>query len=370
MNTQIMDTAFRAAEKIKQIGESAKQSFIERDDFIDAFVTALCCGEHMIVLGKPGTSKTAIGKYFAQAMGLMFFYKQGNPDLLRDDFEGPIDAHELSKNNKWDRAWSGLAVADFGFVDEIGRASGQVQDLLLEMMEERSTSIANTIHPIPLHTLISGSNSTIHHHAALWDRFSLRCFVEYVKNTGSWLDMLYTDLTPPSISVSRDELQALRCASSYIAMQRNPDVDQKLVLIKQYLSTDLQCQISDRRWRRCLKVAAGSALLRGGEQNLVSDLYSSRWLLWDTLDQIEKVYRFIEEQCNVEAREIREFRELVNEIETEVNSLTAGGVSEGIAKVGYKITKLQKQLKSRVGPNWTELTTKLQRMEEVVDQLI
>lgn len=366
MNTQYMDIALKTAERIANIGEAARLAFVERNDAIDALTTCLASGEHGIMLGKPGTSKTALGNYFAQAMGIAYYYQQGNPDVTREDVLGPISTAAL-RQDKWDREWSGLAVADLGFFDEIGKASGQVQNLLLGAMEERTASIANTIHKLPLHCLMSGSNETINNNPAIWDRFTVRLLLEYVKDTGNFVRMLRTDLTPPDHPVNREELAVLRHVTSQMALQANDQLDQKLVQIKGWIETQYTHKISDRRWRRSLKVAAGSALLRGSDTIEVIDMTSLKWLLWDKPDQIDPIYRYVEEQCNIELRDFKEIEALINALSQDV--VQSLGDQKEITKFGRRISDLEGRVKQHTGRKWEPLKEKVSELGRKLEAL-
>lgn len=178
------------AATIIAIGEECKQAFHGIDDYIDALVLAAICGQPLIVLGPPGTAKSSVVRYFAHALAVSFLRKVLNPDTKREALFGPIDPTGI-KERVWKRHWAGVATHLFVFCDEIGKASGQVRDMLLDAMEERQVSEGDEHRDIPLHLFVSASNEPIYEDSeAVWDRFALRCVVDNASDSTDVLAML------------------------------------------------------------------------------------------------------------------------------------------------------------------------------------
>lgn len=354
--TQLYDTALAAAEKIEKIGAAAQMAFVERDDTITALKTTLVSGQHAIMLGKPGTSKTAIGRYFADAMGLTYFYVQLGPDIQTEDILGPISTAAL-RIDEWDRAWSGLAVAPIAFADEIGKAPDNVRNIFLGAMQERQVSIGNKTHPIPLHSLWAGTNEAIHNTPAVWDRFQIRCLVEYISDETNFIRMLRTSLTAPSLPVLESELVDLRAAASCIAMQPSGIADSKLLAFRNHLRLKSVNKVSDRRWREILRAAAGSALLNGRTQIESVDMAVAAHMLWDEVSQIKDVQRFVEEECNKELKDYRDMSALAKEFLDKARTAIGDDTmpSEVLDALGKDGSKLLAVLPDHSGQRWDTL---------------
>lgn len=360
MNTQMIDTALSVAEKINTVLEHSHTRFYERRDASLALATALASGTHMIMFGKPGTTKTALGNYFAQSMGVQYYYQQLNGSTQEESLFGPISMKGI-QDDIWTRKWAGLANAHIAFCDEIGKASNLVQNQLLGAMQERKISIADTTHKLPLHTMISGSNETIDENPALYDRWTIRVLVNQIQDMDNFAAMLVSKLDPHPTPVDPNDLPTLRCITEHMAETASQEVIQKIVQLRTQIVNQTDHYISDRRWKACLRVAAGQALLDGSDTIRVTDLHTAKWLLWDNaeLKAIQGVYDFVERITNEDLMKLREFSLLVDELEKEVGKLTvdSDGTVQGNA-LNHAL-KLQQKVKKFSGKQWEPLRQRI-----------
>lgn len=58
---------------IQQLRTDLTSRFPERKDFIDGALAAVLAGEHVLLLGPPGTAKSALARAIAQALGGSYF---------------------------------------------------------------------------------------------------------------------------------------------------------------------------------------------------------------------------------------------------------------------------------------------------------
>lgn len=348
MNTKLSTTL----EKIKHIGNSAKVAFIDRDEFVTALELATVSGLHMIVLGPPGTGKSAGVRYFAQAMGVKFFRKLLNPDLPREDLVGPLDPVKLQQGT-WDRKWLGIATSPVVFIDEIGKASAQVMNMLLDAMEERKASCADNDIDIPLHTLISASNETIATESpAMWNRFSLRVLVERISRTADFERFLKDSWQvdhPPTVPISEDELIALRKKCGEMASVAWKSTKLKRVLIKAFVEMENVASVipTPRQWKNVLLAAAANALLNDREQIISADLWVAGMMLWDDIDEIDNIKAFFNELIKQEDRELKAAQEVYERM-TEALNTTEGNNFESLGRLSFRAKKLLSQVSEKI----------------------
>lgn len=314
------DMALSTAEKVQTIGKNASAHFIAREDTIDALVSSICSAEHMVMLGGVGTAKSALARFFADSMGLKFYKTNMNPDLVREHLIGPNSLQALRKD-EWKIKLAGLATSDFALIDEVGKASGQVMNMLLKIFEERLVEESPDLEtPIPLHTAIGASNETFEYDSpALWDRFTVRTSVRYINRPPEFLLML--DTQPANIipvEISRAELENLRSALSQTVYTK--EIKECLLEMWQEFP-NLNVEVaSDRRWKKILKVATGRAFAHGFEQPREEDLTVARWILWKDPDDIETIEEWVDKRINLGVVEIENAEARLEEIEDEFMS--------------------------------------------------
>lgn len=345
-----MKQAIEAAQKVREIGDQAREVFIDREEMISALEWAIISGEHLCVLGPPGTAKSAMIRFFAGAAGLRFCRRVLNPDTTREDLVGPIDPSAL-REGRWERCWSALATADFAFLDEIWKASSQVVNMLLDALEERKVTSGNIDMDIPLHVAMAASNETAHEEVeAMWDRFTIRLVVECLSTSGDFARLLtdsYGDSS--SVPLSREELQAMRSACLGMAAHPSQEVVEKMVSMWNSIASVSTERVSDRRWKRVLVVAAANALLHGREGIEVSDLIVASSILWGRIDEREEIQEWVQEQVDEELAALRVAILLISTLEDAANDAAS---LEDRARVNYRAAKVLRDTQGRRGEDW------------------
>src|SRR5438309_8638347 len=102
------------------------------------------CG-HILLEGVPGVAKTLTATTLAQAISARFQRIQLTPDLLPADIIGTriYDAHAASFRIERGPIFTNILLAD-----EINRATPKTQSALLEAMQERQVTLADTTFPL------------------------------------------------------------------------------------------------------------------------------------------------------------------------------------------------------------------------------
>jgi MoxR-like ATPase len=110
-----------------------------------------------------------------------------------DELLGPIDIIGL-QNNELRRRWTQIVSSDIVFLDEVFKANSAILNSLLSIMQERTIYDPMTGEPIGtrLWTLIGASNEVPidEELQALYDRFAIRIFVNYLDDDNKILAAL------------------------------------------------------------------------------------------------------------------------------------------------------------------------------------
>lgn len=358
----------KAAQIIREVSLSAKQSFINREDAIDAIEACLLSGQHCVLLGPPGTAKSALIEFFAKSLNLTYYKTLFNPDLLRDDIYGPIDPDKFVKG-VWDRKWSGLAKAHLAFGDEVGKASGQVLNLLLTALEEREAYSGDTTVKLPLISFFGASNELFEGESqAIWDRFIARVRVfPTSKNAASdFQAMLTTKIDFTLKSVDLADLIACNAVAKQLAANPSQEVITTITELWTHFETVSSSYVSDRRWRRTLLLAAGKALADGCSDIKPEHLTVAKFTLWSEPNEIEKISSWVDGICDKATREVKEYTAKWKDIESAFVNLNGGSDLNKKAEINLKIDKLSNELRTKQGADWNKLRSNVQELKNKV----
>ncbi len=173
-----------ALEQILQLKSNMESAIIGQTAVVERLLLSLLCNGNILVEGLPGLAKTRAVKSLAQHMMADFSRIQFTPDLLPSDITGA--ELYLGEQSKERFAFQpGPVFANIVLADEINRAPAKVQAALLEAMEERQITVANTTHPLPELFMVMATQNPIEQEGtyplpeAQMDRFLLHIFISH-----------------------------------------------------------------------------------------------------------------------------------------------------------------------------------------------
>lgn len=104
---------------------------------------------------------------------------------------GPIDVAALAKG-EYRRRWSRIVTSEIVFLDEVFKANSAILNALLSLMQERVVYEGGVVVRAKLWTLVGASNEIPAEEEleALYDRFSIRVFEDYLSDPGKALEAL------------------------------------------------------------------------------------------------------------------------------------------------------------------------------------
>lgn len=268
---------------LRTLRDQVSAQFVARAEMAEAVAVALAAGEHVFVYGPPGTAKSSVLRCFASGFGGKFFRIVLNPDITREDLVGPLDPAAV-RNGEWRRKWGKFATCDMAFFDEVWKASPQVANMLLDGLEERLLTDGDQDLPIPLISAVAASNEVPDDKAlrAAYDRYLVRLSVGYLHDPDDFRAMLTSiGAAPIQPVIGPPDLRDLNRAAEALALNPPPEVIEKLLEIWRTIGTG---KISDRRWKKTLKLAAAYALVCD-EALAPRHLGVARWTLWTDPDE-------------------------------------------------------------------------------------
>ncbi|WP_369901440.1 AAA family ATPase [Bacillus manliponensis] len=141
---------------LTKIKENMSQVIIGKEDAIELAMIALVANGHILLEDVPGTGKTSLAKSLAKSVDGEFQRIQFTSDTLPSDVIG-LEYFDMKESNFKTRI--GPIFANIVLVDEINRAVPRTQSSLLEVMEERTLTLAgHTYHLPPVFLVIATQN--------------------------------------------------------------------------------------------------------------------------------------------------------------------------------------------------------------------
>jgi len=171
------------------------------------------CG-HLLLEGVPGVAKTLTATTLAQAISAKFQRVQLTPDLLPADILG---TRVYDAKTSTFRIEQGPVFTNILLADEINRATPKTQSALLEAMQERQVTLADTTFPLDDPFWVLATQNPVEQEGvytlpeAQLDRFSMMLRVGY-PSEGEEVEMLQVRMNQTTIErrVSPSDVHVLR----------------------------------------------------------------------------------------------------------------------------------------------------------------
>ncbi len=122
---------------------------VGQEAVIEDVLICILAGGHALLEGVPGLGKTILVRTLAESLELSFSRIQFTPDLMPADITGTnilIETESRERRFSFER---GPIFANLVLADEINRATPKTQSALLEAMQDRTCTVANTVHRLP-----------------------------------------------------------------------------------------------------------------------------------------------------------------------------------------------------------------------------
>jgi MoxR-like ATPase len=150
---------------------------------VEAAVTALFAGGHVLVEDVPGVGKTMLGRSFARSIRGSFKRIQATPDLLPSDVTGTAIFNQATREFEF---MPGPVFANVVLVDEVNRTTPRTQSALLEAMDENAVTVDGVRHALPEPLFVVATQNPLEHHGTYplpegqMDRFAVAMEMGYL----------------------------------------------------------------------------------------------------------------------------------------------------------------------------------------------
>src|SRR5580692_669862 len=162
--------------RLTQLAHGLEQRFLGKDEVIRLLLAAAVAGEHAVLIGPPGTAKSALIRTFARLMHARYFEYLLTRFTEPNEIFGPVDIAAF-REGRYERRTEGmLPDAEIVFLDEVFKSNSAILNALLTLLNERRYTSGGKVMKSPLLSAFGASNEvpTDETLGAVFDRFLLR----------------------------------------------------------------------------------------------------------------------------------------------------------------------------------------------------
>jgi MoxR-like ATPase len=286
----------RLATRFQEAARVMEQHFLDKQEVIRLLLVSVAAGEHMLLVGPPGTAKSALVRTFARLIDARYFEYLLTRFTEPNELFGPVDIRAFREGTYTRKTETMLPEAELVFLDEIFKSNSAILNSLLTILNERRFANGSRIMDVPLLSMFGASNEVPNDDnlAAIFDRFLLRVVSENLdsyhfhnlvaKGIANEAALL-TGKSPveKALFTARDLHTLHKRFDAHLAFTED-FLSKYKGLIFQIRSEGIS--VSDRRVVKLLKLFAASAIVDGRDQANDSDFLILKHI-WNNLDQTE-----------------------------------------------------------------------------------
>jgi MoxR-like ATPase len=331
MAKKVLEIKSANGNKLQAIANALKTNFKERDSVVDALMVTALSQENILLLGLPGTAKSAITEAFTAAVGGNSFQVLVSKTTVVDEIVGAPSVEDLIKGQFKRNTKNSIQEAHVAFIDEIFKCNSATLNALLSIANERTFTENGVAKKLPLQMIVGASNELpeAKELAAFNNRFTLRLEVKQMQEDDSVKSMLKKSGKVDVPSISMEELAEAQKQVDEVA-DDDAVIDALLNLRRAIQNEGLY--ISDRKLNKAYKVMKAHAHYRGRTAVSLDDIEILEHVLWEDDPSHHKlIKKLIARFTNPVGEKIVEFTDAAREQYENWNNAKADAMEAGIA---------------------------------------
>lgn len=295
--------------RIESLLTHLNEGVYEKQQAIRLSLLSAIAGESIFLLGAPGVAKSLVARKLKLAFkdARAFEYLM-NRFSTPDEIFGPVAISKLKNEDKYERkVTSYLPDATVVFLDEIWKAGPSIQNSMLTILNEKKYRNGEQEIDVPMKALISASNELPAKNEgleALWDRFLIRLVVEGISEQDNFNKMIsapktFRETVPVKLQITDEEYKQWSDAVDEIIVPEN--VLHVIQMIRSYVdafnakeeTAEKRLFISDRRWKKIVRLMRTSAFLNDRKQVDLMDCFLIKDCIWNEPGQAAAVSEYV-----------------------------------------------------------------------------
>jgi len=280
-----------------------ESGLIERTVPVRLSLLAALSGEHILLLGPPGTAKSELARKLCHVFShINYFERLLTRFSVPEELFGPLSIKALEEDRYHRLTKSYLPDASIAFIDEIFKANSAILNSLLTLLNEREFDNGSERQKTPLISVVAASNELPEDEGldALFDRFLFRYQLSPVSDAG--FDALLGLSTEAESNLTELEKLSLSDIENIkynaLSVKLNNDAHEIFHKLREYLA-EKSVYISDRRWRKALNILQVSACTNDRSEINRWDCILLTHLMWQAPDQFDDLSNWFKDKLNL-----------------------------------------------------------------------
>jgi len=345
--------------RLRSVAETLDSQFLGKSEVIRLLLIAIVAREHAVLIGPPGTAKSALLRTLAELLQARYFEYLLTRFTEPNEIFGPVDIAAFREGNYRRKTEGMLPEAEIVFLDEVFKANSAILNALLSLLNERRYTSGGTVLECPLISTFGASNEVPSDEslAAMFDRFLLRIRSDNL-DAYHFNELLQLGVNHEVKKLRRTKVQPLVSAADIHAMTE--DLARRLKFSDAFLASykglifQIRAEgisVSDRRVVKMLKLFAASAYIDGRNDADTSDLFVLKHI-WNAEDQAPILEQIVQPVLEAFYRDHPERRRV-------------GALGVGVEALSAEIERIRQVLTGAAAPSDLQLFSQLKALGEI-----